>query len=68
MGNESSSSLTTQIDLTSIPNTDTCVQVAFSGIANAGGTLIPRVAQDSHSTGTVTVQVNSTFDMKASGN
>lgn len=41
-----------------------CVLIRFQGVCNAAGTLIPRAAENSHTSGTLTVYLNSSMEVK----
>ena len=47
---------------------ETIIIVKFRGICNAGGTLIPRVAENSHVSGTLTVELGSWITMSDCSN
>jgi hypothetical protein len=55
-----SAALATALTLTAMNGTtDHWLMISFSAVVNAGGTLIPRFAQNAHSTGTATVGLGS---------
>ena len=68
VGVASSTAIATALTCTSVLTTDACYPVAFSGVVNAGGTLIPRFAEVSHTSGTATVEINSTASVNTTAN
>jgi len=55
-----SSALATDLTLTALNGTGlNVVRVAWSAVVNAGGTFIPRLAQNSHTSGTLTAAIGS---------
>lgn len=68
LGTKCSTAIGTAITCTAVTTTDACFEIAFTGVVNAGGTLIPRFAENSTSTGTATVQINSTLSIATTAN
>jgi hypothetical protein len=60
LGTVNSAAIGTAITATTVTTTDRAYKVYFDVVVNAGGTLIPRVAEVSHTSGTVTVKAGST--------
>lgn len=58
LGNAISTALGTTINYTTITG-ETIIEINFSMVVNAGGTFIPRFAQNSHTSGTATVELGS---------
>jgi hypothetical protein len=65
LGTAISTSLAGVINWTTITG-ETVIEVNFSLVCNAAGTLIPRQAQNSHSTGTLTVELGSLMEVMES--
>jgi hypothetical protein len=69
VGTATSTAATTAVTLTDMGGTaDVVVTVEFEAVINAGGTLIPRVAEVSHTSGTVTVEIGSYLRLEDSPN
>jgi len=58
-GTVTSTAATTALTLTAVSTSDACYEITVGFVVNAAGTVIPRFAQNSHSTGTATVRLNS---------
>ena len=59
VGVATSTALGPALTCTAVATTDAVFAVAFAGVVNAAGTLIPRFAEVSHTSGTATVEINS---------
>jgi hypothetical protein len=59
VGTAFSQAIATAITCTTVATTDACYTIPFNGVVNAAGTLIPRFAEVSHTSGTATVEINS---------
>lgn len=68
LGTKCSTAIATPITCSAVTTTDACFEIAFAGVVNAAGTLIPRFAENSTSTGTATVQINSTLSIATTAN
>lgn len=68
VGTAASTAIGTAVTATAVATTDACYRIAFAGVANAAGTLIPRFAEVSHTSGTATVQINSTLSIATTAN
>lgn len=67
IGTAIATSLTGAINFTTITG-ETILEVNFSIVVNAGGTFIPRAAENSHAVGTLTVELGSFLMALPSGN
>ncbi len=69
VGVVTSTAIATALTITTVSTSDAAYTIAFAGVVNAAGTLIPRAAENSsHTSGTVTVQINSYLRLNTSGN
>lgn len=68
LGTVTSTTATTAVTLTVVSTSDAVYTLSFGFTCNAGGTFIPRFAQNSHSTGTATVRKNSGILLHVSTN
>ena len=60
--------IATAIICTTIQATDRAYLIAFAGVVNAAGTLIPRFAESTTSAGTVTLQINGWLQLNTTSN
>lgn len=67
LGTVVATSLTGGINFSTITG-ETLIQVDFSIVVNAGGTFIPRAAENSHAAGTLTVELGSFLTVFPSAN
>ena len=58
-GTTTSNALATALSWTAVGTADAVFAVAVSVVVNAGGTFVPRIAEVTHSTGTVTAELGS---------
>lgn len=68
LGTVTSTTSTTPVTLTVVSTSDAVYTLSFGFTVNAGGTFIPRFAQNSHSAGTATVRKNSSINLVVSTN
>jgi hypothetical protein len=68
LGTTNSTSLAGVINDTVVSTGDAVYAFAVTLVCNAGGTIIPRFAQNSHTTGTATVRLGSYFLLEDSPN
>lgn len=68
VGTAASTAIGTAVTATAVATTDACYRIVFAGVVNAAGTLIPRFAEVSHTSGTATVQINSTLAVATTAN
>lgn len=68
LGTTNSTALGTALTNTVVATTDTAYVIYLTMVVNAGGTFIPRFAQNAHTTGTATVRLGSSLVLDDSRN
>lgn len=68
VGTRSSTAYQTAVTCSAVATSDACFHIAYAGVVNAAGTIIPRFAENSTSSGTATVQINSVLTLETTAN
>lgn len=68
LGVSSGLAIATALTATTVATTDSAYMIAFAGVVNAAGTLIPRFAKNSGNTGNANLAINSSITISATSN